>query len=444
MFSNEHLVAILAALPDPAFVLTRSGVYAGIFGGADVRYYHDGSMLVGRRIDEVLNAEKAAWFLGRIAHALDSGGMEVVEYPLAVTDVRGLALGGPDEPIWFEGRIQKLGFPVGGEDAVLWVASNITERHALEMRLRAQSETDELTGMPNRRHFEKRVTSELQRSGRHGHPLTVLIFDIDHFKIINDTCGHPAGDEVLVAVAVLVRQQLREADLLTRWGGEEFTVLMPDTPLATALRVADKLRAAIESHRFAFGLQVTISIGAAQWEGQVESLHALMSRADEALYLAKHRGRNRVEAAAPGMLVAAPLARVPPGLQWRRHYESGHAVIDVAHRGLFEGAAMVQRMLADGAAQTSLVATLGQLAEQVLEHFAIEAEELKALSWSGTALHLAEHERLAGEVVRLHGALGDSPEAFDELIRFLAIDVIANHMLRADRQFFPLIAGATP
>lgn len=441
MFSIEHLTAILAALPDPAFVLTRSGVYAGIFGGTDARYYHDGSMLVGRRIPDVLNREKAAWFLDRIAHALETGGMEVVEYPLAAADVKGLESSGPAAPIWFEGRIQKLGFQVDGEDAVLWVASNITERHALEMKLRAQSETDELTGMPNRRHFEKRAAGELQRSGRHGHPLSVLIFDIDHFKIINDTCGHPAGDEVLVAVAALIRQQLREADLLTRWGGEEFTVLMPDTPLPMALSVADTLRAAIETHRFAFGLQVTISIGAAQWEGSPESLHALMSRADEALYLAKHLGRNRVEPAARGIPLAPPLTRVPPGLQWRRHYESGHAVIDDAHRALFEGAAMVQRMLADGAQPASLVEILGRLAAQVLEHFEVEAKALQALGWAGAAMHLAEHERLAAEVGRLRAALGDSPAAFDGLIRFLSIDVIANHMLRADRQFFPFLAG---
>jgi hypothetical protein len=107
LFSNEQIAALLSALPDPAFILTRSGRYAAIFGGTDSRYYHDGSSLVGKYISDVLNDEKAAWFLAQINIALASRGLHVAEYPLAADDVKGVSGAGPTEPIWFEGRCSR-------------------------------------------------------------------------------------------------------------------------------------------------------------------------------------------------------------------------------------------------------------------------------------------------------------------------------------------------
>lgn len=156
-FSLVQMSALLAALPDPVFVLTHSGLYAAIFGGTDTRYYHDGQWLVGQRLTDVLEADKADWFLQEIRHTLALGRLHVVEYSLSGHDIKGLSSEGPQEAIWFEGRVQPLDFLVLGEPAVLWVASNITARHDLEHRLRVLSETDELTGLPNRRHLMERL-----------------------------------------------------------------------------------------------------------------------------------------------------------------------------------------------------------------------------------------------------------------------------------------------
>jgi DNA-binding winged helix-turn-helix (wHTH) protein len=133
--SHDQLEALLAAFPDPVFLLTRSGCYAAIYGGTDARYYHDGSGLVGKYLHEVLTPAKTDWFLKEIALALESRSLHIVEYGLAGSDVLGLEDTGPSNTLWFEGRVQALNFPLNGEDAVLWVASNITHRMSVESQL---------------------------------------------------------------------------------------------------------------------------------------------------------------------------------------------------------------------------------------------------------------------------------------------------------------------
>lgn len=446
MFSSEHLAAILAALPDLVFVLTRSGRYAEVFGGADLRYYHDASGLVGQAISDVMHEDKATWFLAEIGRVVDEGGMHIVEYSLALADVRGLESGASTEPIWFEGRIQKLGFPVLGEDAVLWVASNVTERHALEARLRAQSETDELTGLWNRRHFEKLAVAEMHRAQRYAHPVSVLIFDIDHFKIINDTCGHQIGDEVLIELAQLVRSCIRDSDSLTRWGGEEFTILMPDSSLEIAGQAAEKIRRTVAEHRFKHGLKVSLSIGVADWEGEGESLHALISRADDALYTAKHAGRNRcVLARSDDFQRFQVLTSASQTLRWRKQYESGDAMIDAEHRELFERAGALQQAISahTGDADPLLLGKIDALLEDISCHFSAEEALLAERGWPELSEHRAEHRQLLARAGELRSAL-DSPDIVDALhkiVRFIAVEVVVNHTLRADRLFFPVLAA---
>lgn len=131
---DRHL-AVLASFPDPVFVLTESGRYAEIYGGTDSRYYHDGTSLIGKRIQDVLRPEKAFWFLAEIANALAKPGMHIVEYGLSAQDVLGLDTPGPTDAIWFEGRVRALDFLIDDEAVVLWVASNITQRIRAEAQL---------------------------------------------------------------------------------------------------------------------------------------------------------------------------------------------------------------------------------------------------------------------------------------------------------------------
>jgi len=159
--------------------------------------------------------------------------------------------------------------------------------------------TDALTGLNNRRYLDTHLATLVERSNRRGRPLSVLITDIDHFKAFNDTHGHEGGDDVLREFARRVRGAVRGADLACRFGGEEFVVVMPDTPAEIAAHVAERLRDAVAGAPFRVSasgalVQVTTSVGIATLEKDGEGADTLLRRADKALYQAKHDGRNRV------------------------------------------------------------------------------------------------------------------------------------------------------
>ena len=292
MLSLEQMSEILSALPDPAFIITRTGRYAAVFGGADSRYYHDAGNLVGQSIKDVLNAEKTDWFLNKINLALDTNKLLITEYSLSGNDVKGGDDNGPSKIIYFEARIQALNFLIDGEDAVLWQVSNITERHQLVEKLCNRSETDPLTGICNRRHFYPIVSKERKRASRYNSDISLLILDIDHFKLINEQLGHEVGDSVICEIDSLIVDCTRDLDTVVRWEGEMFVVLMPYTGLNAAHPVAEKLRRTVERYPFSSGAQVTVSVGYAQWSFENETIDELIAKADAALYLAKNEGRN--------------------------------------------------------------------------------------------------------------------------------------------------------
>jgi diguanylate cyclase (GGDEF)-like protein len=156
---------------------------------------------------------------------------------------------------------------------------------------------DSLTGLPNRRHATQLATDALQRAARTAEPLTLGLIDLDHFKVINDRCGHAGGDQVLKEFARLSREVLRASDIICRWGGEEFLVVMPGAPLDTALSVVERLRAialTIKVPGSGDPISVSLSAGLATNEANLHSLDALVARADVALYRAKNDGRNLV------------------------------------------------------------------------------------------------------------------------------------------------------
>lgn len=297
LFSSVQLGAILGALPDPVFILTRSGRYSAIFGGTDLRYYHDGSSLVGQSLKDVLEDAKAEWFLQEIGTALASRQLHVVEYGLSGRDVKGLPEQGPQDTIWFEGRVQALGFQVQGEDAVLWVASNITERKQLEIQLRVQSETDPLTGLYNRRKLMQSLADLHAHHVRYGTAVSVLVFDMDDFKRINDEHGHLIGDQAISAVADVCRNALRRTDVAARFGGDEFVILMPHTAIEEAQAIVERLGIAVTRRlRDIVSLvgDVTISGGLSQLSATDTSCDDALRRADDALYRAKRQGRCQI------------------------------------------------------------------------------------------------------------------------------------------------------
>ncbi len=173
-----------------------------------------------------------------------------------------------------------------------------------EQLLERQATTDALTGLLNRRQFENLARRELSRALREHGKISLLMMDIDKFKTINDTLGHEAGDEVLRALARVCAPHLREVDIFARLGGEEFAVFMPDTPLAGARHVAERIRRALGAEPVQLpaekSVAFTVSIGVAEWSDHGdEDLPGLVKRADQCLYRAKQSGRNQVCAEAP-------------------------------------------------------------------------------------------------------------------------------------------------
>lgn len=169
---------------------------------------------------------------------------------------------------------------------------NITEQ---KMRLLAT--TDSLTGILNRRYFFERAQNELERALRYGYSMSLLILDIDHFKPVNDRFGHQAGDFVLHQLAELANQSIRSTDLLGRYGGEEFIMVLPEAGIEDARAVAERLRKTVEDHKFVYdqdSIQITISVGISCLNNPDDELDDLISRADRSLYAAKDAGRNRV------------------------------------------------------------------------------------------------------------------------------------------------------
>jgi diguanylate cyclase (GGDEF)-like protein/PAS domain S-box-containing protein len=175
---------------------------------------------------------------------------------------------------------------------LIGVTRDISERKAFEAELRNLAVTDTLTGVWNRRQGTELLTADLS-ARRPGQALSLLMLDIDHFKVINDTFGHQAGDHVLIEIASRLRRSLRGNDMVARWGGEEFIVLLRDCALSDARRLAEDIRAAIAEVPFGVLGSLTVSVGAAEIRAN-EDLTSWLGRADQALYRAKRAGRNEV------------------------------------------------------------------------------------------------------------------------------------------------------
>jgi diguanylate cyclase (GGDEF)-like protein len=194
-------------------------------------------------------------------------------------------------------RRQEYALRLSAELANERLRAEISRRERLERDLVERANTDPLTKIANRRHFEEQAADEFRRCQRNHQPLSLMVIDVDHFKWINDTHGHAAGDEVLRVLSEALSEQVRRIDVVGRLGGEEFAVVMPGADKARAEEAAERLRARISGLRVELAtgpVRMTVSIGVTECDVWTEQLPGALSRADDAMYQAKAGGRDRV------------------------------------------------------------------------------------------------------------------------------------------------------
>lgn len=350
-----------------------------------------------------------------------------------------------------DGKLLSIGamiFDMSNQAALAEMRQSVERLHQTNQRLRETlvelerlASTDRLTGAWNRRRLEEVVISEMDRLSRYDHPLSLLIIDIDFFKDVNDQFGHPVGDQVLADFAAMVQSSLRVSDSLTRWGGEEFVVLCPNTTLSTVAMLAERLREKIAKADFPVVKGITASIGAAECNPG-ETWDDWFKRADAALYRAKTGGRNQVQIAPEAPKRAGAGARVTGNfvqLSWRSAYESGSRTIDDQHRGLFDHANRLLNAMLSGHPRDEAAGLIDILIRDVVRHFQDEEAIFTAANYPDAAEHAAMHRQLVDRAADLVARFNAGILAIGDLFQFLAHDVVVRHMLGEDRKFFPYL-----
>lgn len=291
--ARAFVESLLEAVPNPLWWKDRDGRYLGYNGAFRELHRIGRTEWIGRTMDDTVNTDFAVVSAQADSQALAEGHRVQFEGQLLVGEREHLDVV-VSKTAWHNRDQQPEG--------VIGVMLDITERKRMEAELRRLATTDVLTGAFNRRHFMELAGAELDRAKRHKRPLVALMLDIDHFKRVNDTFGHPVGDLAIKALSDTCAEIVRHEDILGRLGGEEFAIVLTETDLDGALLVAERLRLAVAAIRIPVDLgpdlpsevTFTTSIGLAERLYGDSAMDTLLSRADMGLYAAKRSGRNRV------------------------------------------------------------------------------------------------------------------------------------------------------
>jgi diguanylate cyclase (GGDEF)-like protein/PAS domain S-box-containing protein len=287
---------LLESIADPFFIIDEKGTYIDVFGGTERSLYDDAYLLKGRNIHDFTPQQFATFFMTYVHQALQSDSLTVFEYQLETSLIEGTTKNGPGGMQWFEARIYPLNQKFGEYRAVTALILNISERKHLQHQLRELSYQDAMTKVANRRYFFERFSEQLEHYAIDKVPLAILLLDVDHYKRINDTYGHLAGDKVLQELVFLIRQEIPKESLLARFGGDEFVISIEQKPFEEVKKLAKGLRQKIANHSFFYNgqtLPVTVSIGATEVTVFDTDTTSVIGRADIALYKAKAGGRNK-------------------------------------------------------------------------------------------------------------------------------------------------------
>ncbi len=311
------------------------------------------------------------------------------------------------------------------------IANELESKNIL---LQEAASVDVLTGLQNRYSFNHRIAEEIERAKRYGTKVSLILIDIDKFKRINDTYGHDAGDAVIRSIAATLKKMLRQVDLIARWGGEEFVVLMPETGLHDALAVGEKLRQGVAARRHLENETITISAGVSTWT-TLDAVETWFQRTDRALYHAKQGGRNRICAS------EGPETTILELLTWDPSWISGHAIIDEQHQALLATCEKLVAALLHEKLPLPMEGPFRDFVRDIQKHFVFEEGLLHEKNYGDLEAHRACHRQLWHASEKLVELSAQGRALPEDVVRFIADDVVRGHLLHEDRKFFPLLRG---
>lgn len=313
--------------------------------------------------------------------------------------------------------------------------STVIDHMALQNRqLQTTAVTDHLTGLYNRYYMDHQLDFLVETANRYHHPISLILFDLDHFKRVNDQYGHDCGDLILTDLAKLVQASVRDSDLLCRWGGEEFVILMPLTDLDGARVAAEKIRKAVDQYPFPNVHHLTISLGVATYLPN-EQKELWFKRADLCLYKAKQNGRNQAIAWQPDDVLPLAMIRI----EWQKTWESGHVEIDREHRELVE---LCNRLIDDSLLHAGAERMKQQyqgLLDHLNQHFDHEERILNTLGYLQLEAHHVAHETLQQQFNELLTHFDSGEVDLTVVFNLVMGRIIIGHLLTEDMRFFSQI-----
>ena len=304
--------------------------------------------------------------------------------------------------------------------------------------------TDGMTGLANRRYLDEQIMLEYFRMKRTGEKLSIIMLDVDFFKLYNDAYGHLQGDECLKMVAKVLKTTIKRAtDIAARYGGEEFVVLLPDTDEIGAIKVAETLRANVEAMKMEhkdsrISDVVTVSIGVATFDKHsLVAPENLVQKADEALYEAKNSGRNKVMPRAEELKVldSSDFLKVV----WSSKFESGHEGIDAQHKELFDDSNEIFESILSIKTKEEQLEALMKIMDDLKEHFDYEEEVLREIGYPEVNYHAVSHMNLINNAKLFIDKFQKDEVEIIEVLNFIIFEVIADHLYRQDRLYFPYL-----
>lgn len=289
---------------------------------------------------------------------------------------------------------------------------------------------DRFTGIFTRDYFNNRAREEFSHAIRNKQPLSMVYFDLDHFKEANDNHGHLKGDEILLSIVDKVNTIIRNEDVFARWGGDEFIILMPETDLSSTEFISERIRREVESLEICKSLNVTISIGCSQWV-ENEYLESWFLRTDEALYKSKNNGKNRVTVSEPDAHTKVLLR-----IEWLQKWNCGNKIIDKEHRSLMNRCNMLIESSLSRSTTDGIVKNIEYFFDELRNHFRDEILILEKAKYPKLEMHKQEHDNILNEGNRFFKLVMNNELPLIDLYSFLIDRIIKGHLVLKDRDYF--------